>query len=162
MYYIRMTLLLAVIYLALTSNLQPLNILMAVIIGAGVALLLGQPTERRSTRRTFPGSIVAGIRYLGVLIYDLGASGVQTARLLLSPSLPIQQAIIDIPSRCESELGAALSAHSITLTPGELVVEMAPTPRNDLYTHVLEADKAESYVHDAQAMRRELLDQIFP
>lgn len=162
MYYVRMTLTMTIVYLALTSNLEPLNILVGALIGVGVTALMGRSAERRIGMGTFPRSIWASIRYVGVLVYDLAASGVQIARLVLSPSLPVQTAIIDIPSRCQSELGAALSAHAITVTPGELVVEMAPSPRHDMYTHVLEADKAQTYVHDAQTMRRGLLDEIFP
>lgn len=162
MYFLRMTLTMTVVYLALTSNLEPLNILVGLLIGAAVTGLVGRSTERRIGLGTFPRSIWATIRYVGVLTYDLAASGVQIARLVLSPSLPVQAAIIDIPSRCQSELGAALSAHAITVTPGELVVEMAPSPHHNMFTHVLEADKAQSYVHDAQAMRRGLLDEIFP
>lgn len=162
MYYIRMILAMTLVYLALTSNLEPLNILVGVLIGAGVTLMMGRSTQRRVGSGTFPRSIWASIKYAVILAYDLAASGVQMARLVLAPKMPVEQGIIDIPSNCQSELGAALSAHSITLTPGELVVEMAPRPENDMFTHVLEAQKAPSYVHDAQEMRRELLDQIFP
>ncbi len=87
-------------------------------------------------------------------------SGIQTARLVLSPSLPIKPGVLRIPSDTETDLGAALSAHAITLTPGEMVVEMDSD--NVMYTHALDATKAKEYVHDAQEMRRKLLDQIFP
>ena len=162
MYYLRKVVAMTVVYLALTSNLEPLNIIVGILVGIIVTAIMGSSMARSVSMGTFPGSIIATVRYIGVLIYDLSASGVQIARLVLTPHMPLQQGIIDIPSNCQSEVGAALSAHAITVTPGELVVEMAPSPRNDMFTHVLEAEKAESYVHDAQTMRRGLLDEIFP
>jgi multicomponent Na+:H+ antiporter subunit E len=159
MYYIRTWLLFTLIYLALTSNLEPLNLLTGGIVGVVVLTLIRPPLESMSPRN-YPSSILGAGRYILILIYDLILSGIQIARLVLTPSLPIKPGIINIPSQCQSDLGAALSAHAITLTPGELVVEM-DTDRN-MYTHVLDATQAPTYVHDAQEMRRELLDQIFP
>lgn len=159
MYYIRTWLLLTLIYLTLTSNLEPLNLLMGGIVGVVVLLLIRPPLESMSPRQ-YPSSLLATVRYILVLVYDLIVSGIQIARLVLSPSLPIKPGIINISSECQTELGAALSAHAITLTPGEMVVEMDKD--QNLYTHVLDATQAPTYVHEAQAMRRELLDQIFP
>jgi multicomponent Na+:H+ antiporter subunit E len=159
MKYVPIILVFTATYLALTSNAEPLNILVGLIIALGVTALVRPPVRARSAGQSLR-SLAAGVRYIGVLIYDLVASGIQTARLVLSPSLPIQPGILRIPSKYETDLGAALSAHAITLTPGEMVVEMDAD--NNMYTHALDASKAESYVHDAQEMRRELLDQIFP
>lgn len=159
MKYIPITLVFTATYLALTSNIEPLNILVGLILAVGVIFLV-RPTVRSRSAGQSLRSFVAGLRYIGVLIYDVAASGIQTARLVLAPSLPIKPGVLPIPSNCDSDLGAALSAHAITLAPGEMVVEM--DPENTMYTHALDASKAEAYVHDAQEMRRKLLDQIFP
>lgn len=159
MYYVRTWLLLALIYLALTSNLEPLNLLMGGIVAFIVLFLIRPPLEPMSPRH-YPSSIFATARYIVILIYDLTLSGIQIARLVLTPSLPIKPGIINISSQCQTDLGAALSAHAITLTPGEMVVEMDSD--QNMYTHVLDATQAPTYVHEAQEMRRELLDQIFP
>lgn len=146
-------------YLALTSNPEPLNIVVGLLIALGVTVLVRPPVRARSAGQSVR-SFLAGLRYVGVLMYDLAASGVQTARLVLSPTLPIKPGVLRIPSNTETDLGAALSAHAITLTSGEMVVEMDAD--NVMYTHALDASKAETFVHDAQEMRRDLLDQIFP
>lgn len=158
MYYVRSGIFLTLIYLALTSNLEPLNLLIGILV-AGFVLLLIRPPLQSMSPRHYPTSILATVRYIAILLVDLLQSGIQLARMVLSPKIPIKPGIINIPSNCQTELGAALSAHAITLTPGEMVVEMDDD--HNMYTHVLEGSKAPDYVHDAQEMRLELLDQIF-
>ena len=49
-------------------------------------------------------------------------------------------------------------AHAITLTPGELVVEMSD--EGTMYTHTLDTSHAEDHMAEAQKMREELLRKI--
>ena len=97
--------------------------------------------------------------YVLIVTRDVILSGLQVARLVLDPSLPIRPGIIAIPSLCQSELATALSAHAITLAPGEMVVEI--DKHGIMYTHTLDVTKAESYVNEAQQMRSDLLARIF-
>lgn len=159
MYYLRAIILLAVFYLILTANLQFSNIIVALLL-AMLTLLLVRPQRQKMEPAQFLPSVVAGVRYIVVLLVDLVLSGVQVARMVLSPSLPIRPGIIAIPAQTESELGAALSAHAITLTPGNLVVEMDDD--NTMYTHCLDATDSAKKSDDAQKMRRDMLDKIFP
>ena len=99
------------------------------------------------------------LRYVLVLVYDLIVSGIQVARIVLNPSLPIKPGIVAIHSTCWSEDATALNAHAITLTPGELVVEMSED--GTMYTHCLDASKSEEVLEQAQTMRVELLEKIF-
>lgn len=62
--------------------------------------------------------------YFGWLIVQIVVSGIEVAKILLSPSLPIQTSIVrfkvDFPNpHCKMILG-----NSITLTPGTLTVEI--------------------------------------
>jgi hypothetical protein len=52
-----------------------------------------------------------------------------------------------------------LCAHAITLTPGEMVVEM--DEKGVMYTNFLDDTHAEQYVIDAQKMHRDVLQKIF-
>jgi multisubunit Na+/H+ antiporter MnhE subunit len=98
-------------------------------------------------------------RYVFVVIWDILKGGVTTARIVLSRDMPLKTGIIAIPSGSKTELGTALSAHAITLSPGELVVEM--DEEGNMYTHCLDVDKSEVYVAEAQSLRRNLLRDIF-
>ena len=149
---------LLLVYLELSSNFEFSNLIVGLLIVTGILLLI-RPRRRPMAWRRLPSAIVALIKYVVILAYDLIMSGIQVARIVLNPALPIQQGIVAIPSECESELGSALSAHAITLTPGELVIET--DEQGVMYTHCLDATKSEQYVAEAQKMRRDLLEKIF-
>lgn len=64
-----------------------------------------------------------------------------------------------IDAGCQSEAGTALSAHALTLTPGEMVVEM--DDEGHLYTHCLDVKETIKVAIEAQELRQELLSKIF-
>jgi len=148
-----------VTYLALTANLELSNIVVGVLIASGLVWLLRPEPHPLALKQALP-ALGAAVRYVVILAYDLIASGIQVALLVLSPALPIKPGIVAIPSECDSELGTALSAHAITLTPGELVLEM--DEQGVMYTHCLDATEVDIHVASAQKMRGDLLDKIFP
>lgn len=149
--------LLTITYLALTSNLELSNIVVGVLLSALIGLLLPR-VPYRWRYANLPLMLLALVRYVVQLIYDLIVSGIQVARIVLDPALPLKPGIIAIPSQSESPLSTALSAHAITLTPGEMVVEI--DEKNVMYTHTLDAEEAETAVRNAQRLRSELLDAI--
>ena len=159
MYNLRAILMLTAVYLALTANLRLSNIIAGLLLSSLILLLL-RPAAHAVKWRFLPSTTWAIFRYLLVLAYDLIISGIQVARIVLDPALPIQQGIIAIPTNCESETGQALSAHAITLTPGELVVEMSD--EGVMYTHVLDATHAKDDMAVAQQMREQMLQKIMP
>ncbi len=63
--------------------------------------------------------------YVLFLSKEVLVSGVQVARIIILPSLPIDPGITRVKTQDESgsALISAVSAHGITITPGELVVD---------------------------------------
>lgn len=157
MYYLRTIFLLSLAYIALVPNFEILNILAGVLI-ATIVVLLVRPQPHPLRWRNMPSTIVALIRYIFVLAYDLIVSGIQVASIVLNPSQSLRPGIITIPSKTKSEVAQALNAHAITLTPGEVVVEM--DEEGTMYTHCLNATDSEQLVDDAREMRAELLEKI--
>ncbi len=156
---IQLSIPLFIVYLALTANLEFSNL----VVGALVALLLSLLIPRAGlppfSLARIPGFILAGIGYIGVVAWDVLRGGYSTARIVLDPSLPLNPGIIAIPSGSKSELGTALSAHAITLSPGELVV--AIDDEGVMYTHCLNVDDSERFIDKAQSMRKNLLSKMF-
>lgn len=146
------------IYLGLTANIEFSNIIIGIVLAIFVGFLL-KPKKRAFKPRYLPGALIALVRYVFLLLYDMMMSGVQVAQIVLNPKLPIDPGIITIPVRCDTELANALSAHAITLTPGELVVEM--DEHGVMYTHILDLSREREYIHQAQSLRRDLLRRIF-
>ncbi|MAT96276.1 MAG: hypothetical protein CL608_03965 [Anaerolineaceae bacterium] len=146
------------LYLLLTGNWAVNNLVTGLIL-AGLVVLLVRPAKRPFTWKRLPDALLASGIYLLRLLWDLLVSGIQVARIVLNPSLPINPGIVAIPSQCVTDLGVALSAHAITLTPGELVVEIDEA--GIMYTHMLDASNPDEMVAEAQQMRRDLLSRIF-
>jgi multicomponent Na+:H+ antiporter subunit E len=157
MYYLLIIVPLLFVYLELSSNFELSNIIVGLIIVTGIAKFV-RPQHLPSDWRRLPSSVFALVRYLVILVYDVIASGIQVARVVLDPALPIKPGIVSIPSQCDSEMGTALSAHAITLAPGEMVVEI--DEKGVMYTSCLDTTNSEKYVEDAQKMRKDLLQKI--
>ena len=107
-----------------------------------------------------PGASWALARYVVVVAKDVIQGGLQVARLVLDPKLPVKPGIIAIPSGTESEWATALSAHAITLSPGAMVIEIGE--HGVMYTHTLDVDQADESTADMQRLRRDLLEKILP
>ena len=147
------------VYLILSGNVTLPNLVVGALIALGVSMLLPGRKDAGFDWKRSPAFVWAMVRYVFVVILDILKGGVATARIVLSPKMPLKTGIIAIPSGSKSELGTALSAHAITLSPGELVVEM--DDEGVMYTHCLNVDKSEVHVAEAQALRRNLLSDIF-
>lgn len=144
-------------YLALTGNLALNNILVGVLIATAIAALL-RPARSPVELRRAPRSLLALLQYGALLAYDIIRSGLNVARIVLDPKLPIKPGILSIPSECETELGIALSSHALSVTPGEIVVGV--DQKGTLYIHCLDASHAEETIREAQTLRRRLLSRI--
>lgn len=151
---------LLLVYLALTQqpgeNLLP-NLVFGFLIAMGVSLFIPAPKEPVDGRR-LPTFIIGLLQYALLVVADMFKSAYNVARIVLDPKLPIRPGIVAIDSGCQSELATALSAHAITLTPGEMVVAM--DERGVMYIHTLEIDRSDEYAEDAQTLRRNLLSKI--
>jgi len=148
------------VYLALShrpgDNLLP-NLVLGALIALGVSALLPGRSRPFNWRRFFP-FLFGILRYASLVIVDMFKSAYNVALIVLDPKLPIRPGIVAIDSGCQSELATALSAHAITLTPGEMVV--AIDEKGILYTHTLDINRSEEYAEDAQSLRRNLLSKI--
>jgi multicomponent Na+:H+ antiporter subunit E len=148
-----------IVYLALTGNVQPANLVVGVLVAVGISLLRPKMNLPLITLKRLPQFLWAGIRYIFVVAGDVIRGGISTARIVLDPNLPLNPGIIAIPSGTRSELGTALSAHSISLSPGEMVV--AIDDEGVMYTHCLNVDDSEKMVAKAQKLRKNLLSRMF-
>lgn len=64
------------------------------------------------------------LRFLAVFLRALLAANIDMARRVLSPSLPIQPAIVEVATQLQSPLARLLLANAVTLTPGTLSVDV--------------------------------------
>jgi multicomponent Na+:H+ antiporter subunit E len=134
------------------------NLVFGALVAYSVSLFLPARSQPFRWSRFF--SFLFGLfRYTLFVIVDMFKSAIQTARIVLDPKLPIAPGIIAIDSGCQSELATALSAHAITITPGEMVIAM--DEKGVMYTHTLNVQRSAEAAEEVQALRRDLLSKIF-
>lgn len=148
-----------IVYLALSGNITPPNLILGALIALGVSSLLPMENHAPFPWKRLPNFLWALIRYVFVVATDVLQGGISTARIVLDPKLPIHPGIIALPAGSRTELGAALSAHAIILSPGELVVAM--DDEGTLFVHCLDVRKSAQYAEAAQRLRQTLLREMF-
>lgn len=62
--------------------------------------------------------------YLPWLLKETFISNVHVAKLILNPALPIRPALVHFRASQKTDLGRALYANSITLTPGTVTIDV--------------------------------------
>ena len=145
--------------MGITNQLTLQSFLAGYLISMG-GLVLFRPKTRVVTWKKLPGQMVALVYYLFLLYRDILLSGIDLAQRVLSPDTRLRLGIIAVPVQDpeNSPLVAALSADVISLTPGELVVEIEEN--RVMYVHVLDLEDAEANATPNQARRLELLHRI--
>jgi multicomponent Na+:H+ antiporter subunit E len=147
------------LYIALTGNLTLSNIVVGAVVAALITALLPIRAQPFDLRRLVV-ALGAAIFYVGVLILDVVKNGIIMGRIILHPRLPIDPGIVAIPACCQSELATALSAHAMTVSPGELVIGIDAV--GVMYTHILDVSNEAEYTANASSQRQTLLRRIFP
>ncbi len=119
-----------------------------------------QPRAITLNWRCLPDQVVALVVYVVRLFVDVVLSGLEVTRRILSPDMGLKPGIVAIPTfdGTANSVVTALSANSITLTPGELVVE---TEDNALmYVHALDVEDSARNAPGEQHARLALIYRI--
>ncbi|GAB4516308.1 MAG: monovalent cation/H+ antiporter subunit E [Anaerolineae bacterium] len=112
-----------------------------------------------------PGQLVAFAAYSVGMFWAIFVSGIDVALRIIG-TRPLRPGIIAVPVQNENEANAvirdivaAASAHSITITPGELVVDYNEN-RTIMYVHVLDVETSLKHIESAQADRVKVFRRI--
>ncbi|MCC6892685.1 MAG: Na+/H+ antiporter subunit E [Anaerolineae bacterium] len=157
------TLLLAVlfslIWMIVTASLTVGSFAVGVVLGMAVILTLKLENIHISFRR-LPDQIKAFVVYLVTLTRDIWNCSVDVAKRVLNPNMPMNPGIIAVRTQDteESDFTAAFSAHGITITPGELVVDFDGS--HTMYVHCLDVEASSQNADAAQLKRLNLLRRI--
>jgi multicomponent Na+:H+ antiporter subunit E len=85
----------------------------------------GTENERPIRVAKIPSQLIALVIYIMRLSVDVFLSGIDVAKRVIDPKMPIDPDVQRVSTQDASNNGlvSALSAHSITITPGELVID---------------------------------------
>lgn len=112
------------LWMLLAGSLHPQELLAGGVVAAIVTILSGQRLMAYSGLKFTPMAPVHLIRYLLHFAGALLVANLDMARRVLSPSLPIRPAVVEVETGLKSPLAQLLLANSITLTPGTLSVDV--------------------------------------
>jgi multicomponent Na+:H+ antiporter subunit E len=93
--------------------------------------------------------IVDAVALAAVFLYELGLSSLTVARAAFARKPQIASAIVAVPLELRTDLGIAVLANLVTLTPGTCSLHVSED-RRTLYVHVLNVSSPE---HTAAAIK---------
>lgn len=149
----------AVLWMAIASSVSPGSFAVGYILALAM-LTVFQVSHIKIDHRRLPDQCVAFLVYGVTLARDILLSSLDVARRVLDPRLPLKPGIIAVSTQDEreSDYVAAFSAHGITITPGELVVDF--DGGHTMLVHCLDTDASRGNADTAQARRLRLLRRI--
>jgi len=101
----------------------------------------------------------AALSLLGTFLYDLVASSLAVARIVLAPRRRNRPAIVAVPVDVRTEWGVALFAYLVSLTPGSTCLHVADD-RRTLYVHFLDAPDTRARAAGVKALYERRILQI--
>lgn len=125
------------LWLLLSGHFSPLMLALGLISSGFCVWLAGRMgiTDREGVPLHLGARVIV---YLGWLVREVFITNLKVAKIILSPELPVNPVMFLAPAGQKSDLGRAIFANSITLTPGTITVEADDAGRHIL-VHALSA-----------------------
>lgn len=136
-------------WMLLSASLALDVLITGVAVAALISLLFQQGLSFFAELHLSRKALQAGFQYFGYFFIQLVRSNLRMAAIVLSPSLPIQPAIVRVKTKLKSRLGRLMLANSISLTPGTLTIQLTD---DYLYIHCVTLD-----VNNIDAETREII-----
>lgn len=143
-----LNLVLAITWGAMTGSFQVENLIIGFLLGFAALFVV----QRRGGRPAYAAKVLEVVDFVAFYLRELVAANLRVAQDVLSPRLKVRPGIlaIDLDSKTDAEI--TLFANLMTLTPGELSIDVS-TDRRTLYVHSL-------YLSDIERSRRSIEDDF--
>lgn len=145
--------LLFVFWLLLTGSLDLAELIAGLLVALVVTLISRPHLGIFNGLRLTPAAVPAFLAYLGLFLVALVRANLDMARRVLSPSLPLRPALVEVRTELQSPLGRLILANSITLTPGTLTVDVG---EGTLLIHWIDAPPALDIEGATEVLTRQL------
>lgn len=96
---------------------------------------------------------------VGVFLYDLVASSLAVARIVLSRGRTYMPAIVAVPIDARTDWGITLFAYLVSLTPGSTCLHVADD-RKFIYVHFLDAPDAAKRAAEVKDLYERLIIEL--
>lgn len=91
--------------------------------------------------------IWSGLVWLVTFVYQNILANISVAWLVLRPWVPVQSGLVRVPLDLHTDAGITMLAHTITLIPGTMTVDVA-SDRSCLLVHVLACEDPDATVEE--------------
>ncbi|MEP7289374.1 MAG: Na+/H+ antiporter subunit E [Chloroflexota bacterium] len=156
-------------WMSLTLGVSLGNFIVGAILSFAILTLISSNQKSSTlTLRQLPQQLLAATMYTLILFRDIYLSSIDVAKRVIDPAMPLNSGIIAVstqytPTGSDGEATAdtiaAISAHGITITPGELVVDF--DGNQVMYVHCLDVVASSAVAESNQAKRLVFLRRIF-
>lgn len=133
--FLKSFLLLFLIYIFLTFPVDLQEILADILIVTLIMILFYNFSTFFSSTTSFFKFIFYLFSYLFFLLLEIVKANLNVAKIVLSPKIKINSAILKCKTNLKSDFGKSILANSITLTPGTLSVDVNG---DDLFIHCMD------------------------
>ncbi len=149
----------SVLWVLITGRVSPGSFLVGFVIGLAMMLALRRLGVRLGKGLTLD-QIAAVLQYTTLLAWNALVSSFQVTRLVLSRRLDLHTGIVALRTGDTSERQklAALSAHGINMTPGQLVIDF--DDRGTLFVHCIDLEASQRTLEAQQDRRVRLLRRM--
>lgn len=131
-----LSLLLFIFWIILTAALSAYELVLGAVCSALVAVISFSILAHALDRRITPAVLMRFPFFAIRLGWEIVKANIDVARIILTPSLPIDPRIVEYRTYLPDDLPRTVFADSITLTPGTVTVELE---EDTLYVHCLAA-----------------------
>jgi multicomponent Na+:H+ antiporter subunit E len=148
-----------IVWMTITSSIALDSFLVGFVLSFAVLLAIRVENVQINYGR-LPDQLAAFGIYTVTLTRDIWLSSVDVAKRVINFNMSLRPGIITVYTQDEdeSDFTAAFSAHGITITPGELVVDFEGS--HTMYVHCLDCEASAQNAPSAQTKRLKLLRRI--
>ena len=100
------------------------------------------------------------LRYIAVLLWDIGLANLTVARLILGPTRKLRPGFIHLPLDLQNEFAISVLASTLSLTPGTVSSDLSPD-RKTLLIHALDLEDEAAVVAAIKQRYEQPLREIF-
>lgn len=148
-----LNLLLALAWMALTGEFDPINFAGGFIMGFVILRLIQRPGESMP----YFGRFWKVIQFIVFYLWELLIANLRVAAAVLSPRLRLIPAVIAVPLEIHSDLAITLLSNLITLTPGSLTLDVSNDCRV-IYVHTMHADDIDRFRREIKTLEYRVIE----
>lgn len=124
MRYLVLFIMLFVVWLLFSYNISIQNLVAAAVFSAVSTALLGKYFFDGYRKLLQPSRYFWALVYLFVFLWECIKANIDVAYRVIHPGLPIKPGIVKVKLDVKTEIGRAMLANSITMTPGTITVDI--------------------------------------